>query len=104
MNDAADYVVWSNEHGCWWGPERCGYQWKIEYAGRYTRDEAMSICRGARGGREFNSNPTEVPLLLADAQDFWGDDREEWEKKRNQRRREKAAAQEREMQALMNLI
>jgi hypothetical protein len=80
------YVVWSNEHSCWWGPNHCGYTSKLSAAGRYTRDEALKICRNARGGREFNDNPSEVPLLFDDAAVFWGEDRDEWaEKRRSQR-------------------
>ena len=67
----ADYVVWSNEHSAWWGPDSRDYYAKLENAGRYTRDEALRICKGARGGRRHNANPTEVPLLLADAEQFW---------------------------------
>lgn len=64
------YVVWSSEHSAWWGPERCGYFTRIGSAGRYTREEALEICRRARGGREFNDSPTEVPLPLKDAEVF----------------------------------
>jgi hypothetical protein len=72
------YVVWSNEHKCWWGPNRAGYCSRLDDAGRYTRDEALKICVNARGGRQFNSNPSEVPLPLDDAERFWPDDKEEW--------------------------
>ena len=95
-----DYLVWSNEHRCWWGPERRGYRAEIEHAGRYTREEAIKICRGARGGREFNSNPTEVPMLLADAVDFWGDDRDEWSAKRRESEQRDQEYREREIIAL----
>lgn len=75
----SEYVVWSNEHRAWWGPSHAGYRAKLADAGRYTRDDALAICHGARGGREHNDNPSEVPLLLADAEAFWPDDRPEWE-------------------------
>lgn len=65
------YLVWSNEHAAWWGPNRCGYNTHLSHAGRYTRAEAIKICDGARGGREFNRNPSEVPILLKDAEAFW---------------------------------
>lgn len=68
-----DYVVWSNEHCAWWGPNRAGYYTHLSAAGRYTRDDALRICRGARGGREFNSNPSEVPILFIDAENFWSE-------------------------------
>ena len=90
------YVVWSNEHRCWWGPDHCGYRANLADAGRYTRDEALSICRNARGGREFRDNPSEVPLLLADAMYFWGDDRPEWRAKRRERKEQRRRDMERE--------
>lgn len=73
------YLVWSNYHSAWWGPNRSGYCGSIEHAGRYSRDAALAICKGARGGREFHGNPTEVPVLLEDARAFWPDDKPEWE-------------------------
>lgn len=78
-----EYVVWSNEHKCWWGANHAGYVSRLADAGRYSRDEALKICVNARGGRQFNSNPTEVPLPLADAELFWPDDKEEWRIARN---------------------
>lgn len=77
-NTTGEYLVWSNEHKCWWGPNRAGYVGRLADAGRYTREEAIKICVNARGGRQFNSNPSEVPLPLADAELFWPDDKEEW--------------------------
>jgi hypothetical protein len=36
------YVVWSNEHRCWWGPDRCGYRAKplslVEYSSEDVTD------------------------------------------------------------------
>lgn len=86
MADNDTYVIWSNEHRCWWAADERGYRSRLADAGRYSREHALKICRGARGGRAFNENPTEVPLLLADAEAFWGEDREEWEIARAQRR------------------
>lgn len=76
------YVVWSNEHRCWWRADCRGYANSLADAGRYSREDALAICIGARGGRRFNSNPAEVPILLADAEAFWPDDRPEWERER----------------------
>ena len=67
------YLVWSNEHSAWWGPDHAGYFSRLAFAGRYTREEALAICVGARGGRQFNANPTEIPVLLADAEIYWPD-------------------------------
>jgi hypothetical protein len=82
MSAASDYLVWSNEHRAWWGPKHCGYCIKLEDAGRYSRKEALKICINARGGRQFNDNPSEVPLLYEDAIQFWPDDKEEWARDR----------------------
>lgn len=38
------YLIWSHQHGAWWGPERCGYTRNIGRAGRYSEDEALDIC------------------------------------------------------------
>lgn len=73
MIESSEYVVWSNEHRAWWGPDHRGYNTHLTFAGRYTRDQALRICVNARGGRRFNENPSEVPLLLADAEIFWTD-------------------------------
>ena len=93
---ASNYVVWSNEHAAWWGPNRAGYYTRLVAAGHYTRDEALRICISARGGREFNSNPSEIPILFADAAAFWPDDDIEKQQRREaeQRRQEEDAAEE----------
>jgi hypothetical protein len=41
------YLVWSHEHGAWWGPGRSGYTKGLQTAGRYSRDDALDICRNA---------------------------------------------------------
>lgn len=70
---SATYVIWSNEHSAWWGADMCGYRASLSSAGRYSREDALGICTGARGGRYYNDNPTEIPLLLKDAEIFWPD-------------------------------
>lgn len=47
MTDTDFYLIWSNQKGMWWRPERRGYTAFIEEAGRYPRDEAESIVRDA---------------------------------------------------------
>lgn len=37
------WLIWSNEHGSWWGPAERGYTRSIEEAGRYTYAEAKKI-------------------------------------------------------------
>jgi hypothetical protein len=85
MSDIVEYVVWSNEHSAWWGANRAGYYTHLSSAGRYTRDEAVAICWGARGGREFNRNPSEVPILLKDAEAFWTEEGLEEQRRREHR-------------------
>lgn len=76
--DTEPYLIWSNEHKCWGAADSKGYRTKLEDAGRYSREDALGICTGARGGRQYNDNPSEVPILLSDARAFWADDKEEW--------------------------
>lgn len=80
--ETGSYLVWSNEHRAWWGPNEAGYSTKLEGAGRYSRDHALRICTGARGGRQFNDNPSEVPVLEVDAVQFWPNDQPDWQKAR----------------------
>lgn len=61
------YLVWSNEHTAWWRPNHEGYCYAINEAGRYDRDEALAICRGANFGFTHEENPNEIPVLEADA-------------------------------------
>ncbi len=51
------YLVWSNEHGCWWRPNSCGYTTDRAQAGRYTKAEADDICRHARSHTEGEPPP-----------------------------------------------
>lgn len=39
------WLVWSNEHAAWWGPNRCHYYTDVSAAGRYTLEEAMEISK-----------------------------------------------------------
>lgn len=64
------YLVWSNEHAAWWGPDRCGYTRRIERAGRYERSEALSIAGTRDGGwRVSKGNPDEIAIPEQDAID-----------------------------------
>lgn len=38
-----EYVIWSHEHGQWWGPNHCGYTDDLAKAGRYSKAEAGEI-------------------------------------------------------------
>jgi hypothetical protein len=93
VKENQEYAVWSNEHSAWWGPNKAGYYSTLADAGRYTREQAIKICIGARGGRLFNENPSEVPLLLTDAEAFWPDEtseqrREKWQRRMREAERE----------------
>lgn len=44
------FLIWSNEHGAWWGPDRCGYVRSLGKAGRYSESEALGICANAIPG------------------------------------------------------
>jgi hypothetical protein len=57
------YVIWSYEHGAWWGPARCGYTVQLADAGRYSRDEAERIVASAN---IVQLNETYLPLADAD--------------------------------------
>lgn len=68
MTQTTNYLIWSNEHTAWWRPESAGYTVSIDHAGRYSRDEAMKICKGANWGfMQDTENPNEIPVLEADA-------------------------------------
>lgn len=42
-NGDRDYVIWSNEHRAFWGPNWCGYVELFADAGLYTREQADKI-------------------------------------------------------------
>ena len=57
------YLVWSHEHGAWWGPDGCGYMRGLSNAGRYSHAEALHICTRAMPGtsRQLGALP-ELPV------------------------------------------
>jgi hypothetical protein len=61
------YLVWSHEHGRWWGVNKNGYVQSFVYAGRYTQREALLICTRAIPGtaKRLGALP-ELPVRLAD--------------------------------------
>jgi hypothetical protein len=60
------YLIWSNEHGAWWGPNTVGYVRRIEHAGRYSHEQALHICTNAMPGRRGDEPLAEIPVRLAD--------------------------------------
>lgn len=67
IESAPNYLIWSNEHRCWWATDRMGYTLSVERAGRYSRAEAIRIAGTARGGWETGRNPDEIAIPEADA-------------------------------------
>ena len=41
--DPRQFLIWSHEHGGWWGPNHRGYVQRAEDAGRYSLEEAANI-------------------------------------------------------------
>lgn len=63
------YLVWSNEHRCWWRPNSAGYTLHVKSAGRYSRDEALAIARGSRRGWVEGRAPDEMAIAERDVLD-----------------------------------
>lgn len=61
------YLIWSHEHGAWWGPDNCGYTHVLSRAGRYSKEDAFDTCANARDGWSAHSVPSEIPVREADA-------------------------------------
>jgi hypothetical protein len=59
------WVVWSNYHGAWWGPNCSGYEPSLLLAGCYTEAEARKIERSR--SREPGMMEPERAVLLAEA-------------------------------------
>ena len=68
------YLVWSNEHSAWWGPNGCGYTRIIANAGRYDRETALSIAGMRDGGwLPCKGNPDEIAIPEQDAIDQYAE-------------------------------
>lgn len=67
MSDRADvYLIWSVEHGAWWGPARRGYVGQVSQAGRYTGAEATAIAAHAIPGTAHRiGRLPDLPVQLA---------------------------------------
>ncbi len=67
------WIVWSNEHIAWWGPNQRGYYVDIKSAGRYDYKTALEIC-GLREPWSWSDdkwpekNPPEIPVP---SPEFW---------------------------------
>jgi hypothetical protein len=63
-----DYLIWSNEQGAWRGPRHWGYVWRIENAGRYSRDEALAICTATVASGDARERLREIPVRRVDVE------------------------------------
>lgn len=71
MDDENDlYLVWSNEHRAWWRSNLLGYSTGFAEAGRYSRQEALDICRQAILSAPHVGTIAEIPVRLADVVSF----------------------------------
>ena len=41
------WLIWSNQHGAWWKPNRRGYTQTLEFAGRYPLQDALEVVSKA---------------------------------------------------------
>ena len=64
------YLIWSNEHRGWWRHGCRGYTPGLANAGRYSRIEALDICRGAIPTATYIGMISEIPVRLADVEEF----------------------------------
>lgn len=73
-NDDNVYLIWSHEHGAWWGPGGHSYVGKVSAAGRYTRQKAIDVCAKAMPGTSDRMGRLpELPVRLSDVQTVIGD-------------------------------
>ena len=55
------WLVWSEEHGAWWGAGKAGYTRSIVEAGRYSEAEAKGIEENANRHRKGGFNEVALP-------------------------------------------
>lgn len=67
------YLIWSNEHDAWWGPDGWGYTRTLAGAGRYSREDAIRICKQALPTAMHIGRIAEVPVLASDIADILAD-------------------------------
>jgi hypothetical protein len=64
------YLIWSNEHGGWWKPGCHGYTKGLTEAGRFSRGQALGICRDSIPTAMHIGMISEIPVRLADVEEF----------------------------------
>jgi hypothetical protein len=55
------YLIWSNQHHMWWGPDRSHYTSDPWQAGRYSETEAAGICDSTRTDNNQLPRAVKVP-------------------------------------------
>lgn len=65
-----NYLIWSNEHRGWWRPGSHGYSSNLRHAGRYSRGNALRICREAIPTAMHTGLIAEIPVREADVLEF----------------------------------
>lgn len=65
-----DYLIWSEEHHAWWKPNGWGYTSQMREAGRYSKERADAIVKGANliG---FNEIAIPIPAQLPELIKRW---------------------------------
>jgi hypothetical protein len=66
------WLVWSNEHAAWWGPNNRGYYLDIGSAGRYSLQDALACCR-ARSPAEAGKNTPELIQPSPELMRLWAE-------------------------------
>jgi hypothetical protein len=67
MTMADEYLIWSHEHGRWWGPGGRGYVRQLSQAGRFSRDNALTHCAHAIPGTAVRKQALpDLPVRLDD--------------------------------------
>ncbi len=61
--DEGVWLIWSEEHGAWWGPAERGYTTSISKAGRYAKARADQIVASANYGGHLNEIALPAPDL-----------------------------------------
>lgn len=59
-----NWLIWSIEHGMWWGENDNGYVQQRNKAGRYTFERAMKIVSGANIGLHDIPNEAMIKITL----------------------------------------
>jgi hypothetical protein len=57
-----EWLVWSNEHKAWWGPNSLGYTKSRKSAGYYSFKQALKICSGANAYLPDDAQPNETMM------------------------------------------